>query len=202
MFVLFVLLYVLYCNTNNGMSHLPTSQSEPRIPAPESRDPVTFRSCNSVPLDISFCSPNFSFSCLHSHIMAIHPELRSQNTQGSLSPQQSRAISTWTEQATASLQGLTVSEPRDEPVADSTRPGLRGASVSLAIPLDDDVPARTTSRVKAPGQSVTFRRREPLRRDSMRKREAYLKGKDGSRRRQRWENGAPHSSPIIHHPDN
>lgn len=136
--------------------------------------------------------------------MAIHPELRSQPGQGQLSPQQNRAISAWTEQATASLQGMTISDPRDEPVSivDSAtaRTGLRGASVSLAIPLDDDVPvteSQFTSRVKFVGhsgqpqktQSVTFRRREPIRRDSLRRREALLKGKDGSRRRQRWENG-------------
>lgn len=133
--------------------------------------------------------------------MAIHPDLR---PQGSLSPHQTRAISAWTEQAAASLQGLTLSESRDEPVSivDSAtaRTGLRGASVSLAIPLDDDVPVaetRPTSRVKLVGPSghsqqtpsVTFRRREPIRRDSLRRREALLKGKDGSRRRQRWENG-------------
>ena len=132
--------------------------------------------------------------------MAIHPELHANGTtpQATLSPQQTRAISAWTEQATASLGGMTLSEPaRDEPVsvgdAPSPRTDLRGASVSLAIPLDDDVPV--AERTKGPagtGQknpSVTFRRREPIRRDSLKRREALLKGKDGSRRRQRWENG-------------
>jgi hypothetical protein len=37
--------------------------------------------------------------------------------------------------------------------------------------------------------TVSFRRRESVRKDSMKRREALLKGKDGSRRRQRWENG-------------
>lgn len=32
--------------------------------------------------------------------------------------------------------------------------------------------------------------RELVRRDSLKRREALLKGKEGSRRRQRWENGA------------
>lgn len=135
--------------------------------------------------------------------MAIHPELRPQSpSPGALSPQQTRAISAWTEQATASLQTLTVSDPsRDEPVVvDSpSRTSRRGPSVSLAIPLDDEAPAtgaRNTSRVKIAGrpetqqrQTVSFRRHEPIRRDSLRRREALLKGKDGSRRRQRWENG-------------
>lgn len=133
--------------------------------------------------------------------MAIHPDLRSSQAQG-LSPQQTRAISAWTEQATASLQSLNLSEPRDEPVTVVDSPsGLRGASVSLAIPLDDDVPP---SRVKFSGRenhqprpSATFRRREPIRRDSLRRREALLKGKDGSRRRQRWENGASVASVRI-----
>ena len=143
--------------------------------------------------------------------MAIHPELRPQGfSQGPLTPQQTRAISAWTEQATASLRGLSVSETtRDEPiVVDSTaRPGLRGASVSLAIPLDDDLPptgARSTSRVKISdhpeaqqSQSVSFRRREPIRRDSLKRREALLKGKDGSRRRQRWENGMPIGTDLV-----
>lgn len=145
--------------------------------------------------------------------MAIHPELRPQGlSQGLLSHQQARAISAWTEQATVSLQGLTVSEPppRDEPitVGSFARPGLRGASISLAIPLDDDVPlngARSTPRVKISdraetqqSQSVRFRRREPIRRDSLKRREALLKGKDGSRRRQRWENGMPTAAHLVH----
>lgn len=143
--------------------------------------------------------------------MAIHPELRPQSaTPGPLSPQQTRAISAWTEQATASLQGLTVSEPTgDEPVIvhSTARPGLRGASVSLAIPLDDEdtaTGARATSRVNRSGhpeaqesQSVRFRRREPIRRDSLRRREALLKGKDGSRRRQRWENGMTIGADVV-----
>lgn len=32
--------------------------------------------------------------------------------------------------------------------------------------------------------------RQILRRDSLKRREALLKGKEGSRRRQKWENGA------------
>ena len=122
--------------------------------------------------------------------MAIHPELYAQaESQGSLTPQQSRAISAWTEQTTASLEDLTLSEAGPN------------ASLPLTIPLDDPVPERrSTPRVKlvtrssAPKEtpqvpSVSFRRREPLHRDGQRRREALQKGKDGSRRRQRWENG-------------
>ncbi|KAL4902832.1 hypothetical protein BDW74DRAFT_58358 [Aspergillus multicolor] len=121
--------------------------------------------------------------------MAIHPSFPSQDeVRGPLSPQQARAISAWTEQAAASLENLTLT--------DSASTILRGTTVSLSIPLDDPVP--DAPRIKTVGQStaekvqkpptVSFRRREPLRRDSLKRREALLKGKDGSRRRQRWEN--------------
>lgn len=127
--------------------------------------------------------------------MAIHPSLRSeQPSHGGLSPHQTRAISAWSEQAALSLENLTLSESRpvDDPASQTTptRSALRGATVSLSIPLDDPVPHaedHPAPRAKLP--TVSFRRREPLRRDNMRRREALLKGKDGSRRRQRWENG-------------
>ncbi|RDW67140.1 uncharacterized protein DSM5745_09006 [Aspergillus mulundensis] len=131
--------------------------------------------------------------------MAIHPSFPSQD--GPLSSQQARAISAWTEQAAASLENLTITESAP------TSTTLRGATVSLSIPLDDPVPAAdgTAPRIKTLCQStaekvqkvpaVTFRRREPLRRDSLKRREALLKGKDGSRRRQRWENDR-----LLHNP--
>lgn len=134
--------------------------------------------------------------------MAIHPKPRPQGPQGSLSPQQTMAISAWTEQAAASLEDLTLSEstPTDRPTQAPApaRSPLRGATMGLSIPLDDQPPATPSPRVKVIGPTstseirpptVSFRRREPLRRDSLRRREALLKGKDGSRRRQRWENG-------------
>ncbi|OOF91306.1 hypothetical protein ASPCADRAFT_134321 [Aspergillus carbonarius ITEM 5010] len=146
--------------------------------------------------------------------MAIHPSFPSDvDPRGRLSPQQARAISAWTEQAAASLETLTLSE--SVPIGDQnvsfsqstpTRTTLRGATVSLSIPLDDPVPTTespSASKVKLLGQtakethvaSVTFRRRELMRRDSLKRREALLKGKDGSRRRQRWENDR-----LLHNP--
>lgn len=85
-------------------------------------------------------------------------------------------------------------------------------SVSLDIPLDaeaeksqtqqrreaKDLKARIVAKDKsgsddeAGAPSGYVRRRsdgEPRRRDSMKRREALLKGKEGSRRRQKWENG-------------
>ncbi|KKK13118.1 hypothetical protein P175DRAFT_0439225 [Aspergillus ochraceoroseus IBT 24754] len=143
--------------------------------------------------------------------MAIHPSFPSQaDARGNLSSQQTRLISAWTEQAAASLENLTLTESIPTGgVAQSTttRTALRGASVALSIPLDDPLPVTdldSTPRVKLLGQpvkdtrqvpNVAFRRREPLRRDSLKRREALLKGKDGSRRRQRWENDR-----LLHNP--
>lgn len=59
----------------------------------------------------------------------------------------------------------------------------RATGVTLSIPLDrDDADERSKPAYKP--------RKEPLRRDSLKRRDALLKGKEGSRRRQRWENGS------------
>lgn len=99
-------------------------------------------------------------------------------------------IEAWTEQATQALSAVAISAPA---------PGLiRGTAVTLDIPLDEHErehehparrppPARGANTDAPAGQAA--RRREPPRRDSLRRREALLKGKEGSRRRQRWENG-------------
>ncbi|KAI3105770.1 hypothetical protein CBS147333_6822 [Penicillium roqueforti] len=133
--------------------------------------------------------------------MAIHPRLRPEGSQGHLSPQQAIAISAWTEQhAAASLRDMTLSDSAPAATTPSTptptRSGPRGVTVSLSIPLDDDE-AIPSQRVKAESRppTVSFRRREPLRRDGLKTREALLKGKDGSRRRQRWENDR-----LLHNP--
>ncbi|KAL2836509.1 R3H-associated N-terminal domain-containing protein [Aspergillus pseudoustus] len=147
--------------------------------------------------------------------MAIHPSFPSQaDVRGNLSPQQAQAISAWTEQATASLENLTVTQPASAggrtasvPASATVRGTIRGSSISLSIPLDDPTPVAgsdVNSRVKVLRQvpeetpktpTVSFRSREPLRRDSLKRREALLKGKDGSRRRQRWENDR-----LLHNP--
>lgn len=175
------------------------------------------RLCASLPARSSKLAPCPESQSAAPCAMAIHPSLRPQSeAQGSLSPQQTRAISAWTEQATASLENLTISETmpaaRNDACAESTPTGgaLRGATVSLSIPLDDPNPAadhQSAAKTRFLGQasnqtkqvpSVTFRRREPLRRDSLKRREALLKGKDGSRRRQRWENGMSCPSERAH----
>lgn len=89
----------------------------------------------------------------------------------------------------------------------SVSPVARGAgSTPLSIPLDGDHhhhhPTRPDANAPPAGRSaarvtiaadggaattVATPRRAPLRRDSMHRREALLKGKEGSRQRRRWD---------------
>ena len=65
--------------------------------------------------------------------------------------------------------------------------------VGLDMPLDEPVHSRRSTAtglaVHHEPLGVYTRDQEPSRRDSMKRREALLKGEEGSRRRQRWENG-------------
>ncbi len=112
-----------------------------------------------------------------------------------------------TEQATHAMQRLHISGQSVISLSDYyTEAGagvVRGTAVSLAIPLDEHL--RTAAAAPAVGSTTHVGplptatasttatayppRREPLRRDSLKRREALLRGKEGSRRRQRWENG-------------
>ena len=79
---------------------------------------------------------------------------------------------------------------------------VRGTSVKIDIPLDasatfeDEAP-----RHKPEAVHTVYKRREPIRRDSLKRREALLKGKEGSRQRRRWENDRllnnPHAVPPL-----
>ncbi|TVY25313.1 hypothetical protein LHYA1_G005427 [Lachnellula hyalina] len=75
------------------------------------------------------------------------------------------------------------------PVAQSTSPSV-GKTVTLTIPLDKHDEVKEARP-----------RKEPLRRDSLKGREALLRGKEGSRRRQRWENDrllhVPNAQPPL-----
>lgn len=96
-------------------------------------------------------------------------------------------IETWTEEATAALTTVTISAPEAVATAVVT-------SAELEIPLDDaptsvrfsERPAVASTAAK---QGGNYKRQELVRRDSLKRREALLKGKEGSRRRTRWENG-------------
>lgn len=103
--------------------------------------------------------------------------------------------------ATVDIEAWTVAALESLSIA----PIARGTGNALSIPLDADHKARagpdngaaaemklrgvTFSGGDAHGASITPPRRPPSRRDSMRKRDALLKGKEGSRQRRRWENG-------------
>lgn len=96
-------------------------------------------------------------------------------------------VEAWTEEARRAISSLAVSSP----------PTMRGTSISLSIPLDDDQVIPKTLETSRDGGVALPRavrdgfaqRVEPRRRDSLRRRDALLKGNEGSRRRQRWENG-------------
>ena len=101
-------------------------------------------------------------------------------------------IQAWAEEASR-----VTSAPTNGVAANESSRGIRGASVKLEIPLDRPHPAITKSAVDDNTEAKLLRLpggasrspSEPLRRDSLKRREALLKGKEGSRRRQRWENG-------------
>lgn len=80
-------------------------------------------------------------------------------------------IEAWTLQALESLQ---------------VSPQAVDTGVNLKIPLDEP---RIRDREHVSASTKTYKRRESFVRDSQKKRDALLKGKEGSRRRQRWENG-------------
>ena len=69
--------------------------------------------------------------------------------------------------------------PVIESVAETelSRQEVRPSTVKLSVPLDAPTAARSV-----PHRTI-------IRRDSLERREALLKGKEGSRQRRRWENG-------------
>jgi Arc/MetJ family transcription regulator len=106
-------------------------------------------------------------------------------------------IEAWTvEQAAEALQAANISTP--------TPPRPR-ANVTIDIPLDDDALVAANAMATALPRSkqevhTVYKRSVPVRRDSLNRREAVLKGKEGSRRRQRWENDRLLSNPYAQPP--
>lgn len=109
--------------------------------------------------------------------MAIFPSTSAYGNHGTanLSGPQQINIEAWTEQTTQSLNAVSLSSN-----------GVRGASISMAIDLD----GKGAQNDGGEHPSIYRPRREPMRRDSLKRREALLRGKEGSRRRTRWENGS------------
>ena len=94
-------------------------------------------------------------------------------------------MAAWTEQATEALRLVHLS-------AGATQGLPGGLSVPLGAPLDERYESGTHEAVGLNGSRqvhTTCRPSEPIRRDSLKRREALLKGKEGSRQRRRWENG-------------
>ena len=146
--------------------------------------------------------------------MAIHPiPIRSSGRRAPAPQHYStdpHRIEAWTQQATEQLQALNISTIAYPPPGSGT---IRGVSTSLQIPLDDPADAphapgdsrSRSARIRGgdgannegegdredqtPQRTGYMRRRSSIQRDSLRRREALLKGREGSRRRQRWENG-------------
>lgn len=116
--------------------------------------------------------------------MAIYP-IRSTAPNGTAQPIQPINIEAWTEEAIVSIPTASLTSPS----------GLRGAFGPLSIPLDEH-PA-TAAKAADLKPRTTPSGRPLLRRDSLDRRNALLKGKEGSRRRQRWENGSCHHSPTA-----
>ncbi|EME44036.1 hypothetical protein DOTSEDRAFT_71739, partial [Dothistroma septosporum NZE10] len=134
------------------------------------------------------------FVLVHESTMAIHPELLA-------TPATSiERVEAWTAADTVSevadALGATLIS------ADSLR-AVRGTHVTIDIPLDERPAAvqDTPPRPRIEAVHTVYKRREPIRRDSQKRREALLKGKEGSRRRQRWENDRllnnPHAEPPL-----
>lgn len=123
--------------------------------------------------------------------MAIYPKANAYAQNGGLnntSPPHPINIEAWTEEATQSLSAVSLVPPGLVP----------DASVSIAIDLEEPTHRKQseiagTARRADDASSAYRPRREPLRRDSLKRREALLKGKEGSRRRTRWENGSYHT---------
>ncbi len=102
--------------------------------------------------------------------------------------QQSTNVAAWTEQAIDALQSVNLS-------AEAAQRAPRRTSVTITVPLDE----RHESGPRGADGShnygsrqahTTYGRSEPVPRDSLKRREALLKGKEGSRQRRRWENGS------------
>ncbi|KAM5347970.1 hypothetical protein ACJ41O_007794 [Fusarium nematophilum] len=87
----------------------------------------------------------------------------------------------------------------------SVSPVARGTGTPLAIPIDETPKAKRDSTERnvdfADGEAPDSPlRRPPSRRDSQRRREALLKGKEGSRQRRRWENDRLMHVPNVQPP--
>jgi hypothetical protein len=97
-------------------------------------------------------------------------------------------VAAWTQSAVQAMNGLSL---HSDPSVPAT--ALQGSAVTLQIPLDGvygkaNLNGEGISAGQAVREGYTLRRKSSQR-DSLRQRDALLKGKEGSRQRRRWENG-------------
>ncbi|KAI7262129.1 hypothetical protein KC335_g10400, partial [Hortaea werneckii] len=118
--------------------------------------------------------------------MAVHPTVSfappEQPPAAATPPSSIERVEAWTvSQAADVLASTSISSPTP-----AERP-VRGTVDAIDIPLDESLQAEQPPRLKRENVHTVYKRREPIRRDSQKRREALLKGKEGSRQRRRWE---------------
>ena len=111
-------------------------------------------------------------------------------------PSSFERVEAWTVDQTADvLSATSISSPTPAPRS------LRGQTVTIDIPLDESLLQAPPPKPRPENVHTVYKRREPIRRDSLKRREALLKGKEGSRQRRRWENDRlmdnPHAEPPL-----
>lgn len=115
--------------------------------------------------------------------------------------QQRADVTALTEQATEALQSVNLA-------AEAVQRVPRGTCVTFSVPIDTESNPRS-HKIAGPESiqnhgslrvHTNYRRTEPLCRDSLKRREALLKGKEGSRQRRRWENDRLLNNPWAQPP--
>ncbi|TKA31419.1 hypothetical protein B0A50_02265 [Salinomyces thailandicus] len=110
-------------------------------------------------------------------------------------PSSIERVEAWTiSQAADVLAATSISSPTP------AEPPARGTLDAIDIPLDESIHSEQPPRPKREPVHTVHKRREPIRRDSQNRRQALLKGKEGSRRRQRWENDRLLNNPYAQPP--
>ncbi|CAK4033398.1 hypothetical protein DOTSEDRAFT_71739 [Lecanosticta acicola] len=125
--------------------------------------------------------------------MAIHRRLCGMPTSEVPPPATSaERVEAWTVSQAAEVLSATL-------LSDPSPRSARGTTVTIDIPLDDanDEPP---PKPRPEAVHTVYKRREPIRRDSLKRREALLKGKEGSRQRRRWENDRLLNNPYAEPP--
>ncbi|KAF1824409.1 uncharacterized protein K489DRAFT_316914 [Dissoconium aciculare CBS 342.82] len=109
-------------------------------------------------------------------------------------------IEAWAVSQAADALAATSLSPSSTSPAAVRRGEPRGMSVTIDIPLDEPPPVADPKPARPEAVHTVYQRRTPVRRDSLVRREALLKGKEGSRRRQRWENDHLVGNPWANEP--